>query len=156
MCVVLSLRQRSIPVEHESGHFPESRVHPPYARNAVLEFVQSIPQVDGIVPRPIVPFLVNQMQLLPARVVYSVPLDMYETRMGELEMVRYDRVVIVPFALREIPVSVVPDSEKLGILRRDDDAVIEPSRSAVVFKSQRGVVDSKLVERPRNKTIVHY
>ena len=40
--VVLSFRrQLSVPVEHESGHFPESRVHLPYARNAVLELVQS-------------------------------------------------------------------------------------------------------------------
>ena len=112
--------------------------------------------MDGIVPSPIVPFLVDQMQLLATRVVYRVPLDVYETRMGELEIVRYDRVVVVPLALREIPVSVVPDSEELGILRRDDDAVIEASRSAVVFKSQRRVVDSKLVERPRNKTISNY
>ena len=118
--------------------------------------MQSIPQMNGIVPSPIVPFLVDQMQLLPTRVVYGVPLDMYETRLSELEIVRYDRVVIVPLALREVPVSVVPDSEKLGILRRHDYAVIEASRSAVVFESQRSVVDSKLIERPRNEIIMNY
>ena len=106
--------------------------------------------MDGVVARPVVPSLVDQVELLPSRVVDGSPFDVHELRVAELQVVRHNGVVVVPLALREVPVSVVPDSEELGVLRRDDDAVVESARLAVVLDTHRRVVDAQRIERPED------